>query len=313
MRHKDYYRILEVEEDATDAQIKTAYRKLARRYHPDVSILQDAEERFKEVVEAYDTLRDAAKRATFDRLGYWARELRPAPDWERQFSEVFCSEVFCGDEDAAQCDLGDLFAMFKDAPSHGAKRRSDHCGNGIEVTAHITLEQSVSGAQVELEVPVPLTGGDDAARETHTVRARIPRGARHGQRIRVISDDADEAHAEPRDVAYVTIAVHPHPLFRVDGDDLTLDLPVTPWEAALGATVEVPTLHGRVKLRLPPGTQSNRKLRLAGLGLPKPVGESGDLYAVLRIVTPTELSDREKALFAELARASSFEPREHLA
>jgi curved DNA-binding protein len=228
---------------------------------------------------------------------------------------VFCSEVFCSDADAAQRDLGDLFAIFKGATSHHAKRNSAPRGNGVEVTAHITLEQSMSGAQVELEVPEPLAGRDDAAHRTHTLHAQIPRGARHGQRIRVIDNDGDGVQTEPRDgpCVTITIAVRPHPLFRVDGDDLSLDLPVTPWEAALGTTVEVPTLHGRVKLRLPQGTQSNRKLRLAGRGLPRPDGESGDLYAVLRIVTPTELSDREKELFAELARASSFEPREHFA
>ena len=215
MEHKDYYRILDVEEDATAAEIKAAYRRLARKYHPDVSGIKDAEERFKEVAEAYDTLKDPSKRITYDRLvyRYEEREFGRAPDWERQFGEFFS----CAGTDES--------------------------------------------------------GDDDL---------------------------------------YVTIALRPHPLFRVDGNDLTLDVPVTPWEAALGTTLEVPTLEGRVKLRIPPGTQSQRKLRLAGRGLPRPDGGSGDLYAHIQIVTPSVLSERERELYAELARASSFEPRAHL-
>ena len=306
MPHKDYYRILHVEEDATHAEVKTAYRKLARKYHPDVSDLTDAEERFKEVVEAYGTLGDPAKRMTYDRLGHWARELRPAPDWERQFSAVFCA-----DEAATQCDLGDLFAMFKGHMAHRGKRDSAGDSDGIEVTAHVTLEQAIRGAHVELEVAEPLAGMHDSVRKTRTLRVQIPKGARHGQRIRFAAQEGHGAHGETHADPCITIAVRPHPLFRIDGDDLTLDLPLTPWEAALGTTIEVPTLEGRVRLRIPPGTQSNQQLRLAGRGLPTPDGGSGDLYAVLQIVTPTELSDREKELFAELARASSFEPREH--
>ena len=306
MQCKDYYRILDVEEDATSAQIKAAYRRLARKYHPDVSVIQDAEERFKEVLEAYDTLRDPIKRIAYDRLGYCnaGGNFRPAPDRERQFGEFFSRDQ----DGPSACGLDDILAMF----TRDVRRDPfGACATGeadFAVTAQVTLEELAHGAALELALPPTLMKSADREMP-RTVRVHIPQGACDGQVLHV---EAADLHGDQHDL-YVRIALRPHRHFRVDGHDLTLDVPVTPWEAALGTTLEVPTLEGRVKLRIPPGSQSQQKLRLAGRGLPKGGGCAGDLYASLRIVTPSVLSDRERELYAELARASTFEPRTHLA
>ena len=300
---KDYYRILHLEEDANEAEIKAAYRRLARKYHPDVSAVEDAEERFKEVAEAYDTLGDPVKRMTYDCLGYYGREL---PDWERQFSEFFCADS------QSRRDLDGLLALFQGRETGGEERHSGGSNDNVDAIARITLEQAVRGAEIDIEIPAPLATGMSSARETTPVRVHVPCGVRHGQRVRVRGfERGHRAHGEsPHDLT-VRIAVRPHPLFTVEGDDLRLDVPVTPWEAALGASIEVPTLDGGVRVRIPPGVQTDQTLRLTGRGMPKPAGGAGDLYARLKIVTPPELTEREKQLFAELARASSFEPREH--
>ena len=290
---KDYYRILDVDEDASGAEIKAAYRRLARRYHPDVSKLKDAEERFKEVSEAYETLRDPRKRTRYDQFG------GVPPDWERQFGEFFSRE----DNGPSGCTLDDLLAMFKNSAARGFAA----CDPDFEISAQITLEEAARGTELDLEMPRATRGAKDEARR---VRVRIPKGACHGQMLRAV--DAG-GRGDPGGGLLVRIVLRPHSLFRVDGCDLTLDVPLTPSEAALGTSLEVPTLDGRVRLRIPPGTQSHHKLRLAGRGLPKPDGGSGDLYAQLQIVTPSVLSERERELYAELGRACSAAPRRHFA
>ena len=304
MRHKDYYRILDVDEDATAAEIKKAFRRLARKFHPDVSVIKDAEERFKEVAEAYEILKDPDKRSAYDCFGCDSAEgYGEAPDWERQFREFFARA-----DDA--CDLDDLFAMLRCGSGRATDPEFAAFGHDIEITAQITLEEAARGTVLKLELSEPSDGG--SGRGTRIVQAHVPRGVRHGQKFTVPGEAVHpDGAASSRDL-HIRIALKPHPVFRVKAYDLTLELPVAPWEAALGATLEVPTLEGRVKLRIPPGTQSNDKLRLAGRGLPKPDGSAGDLYARARIVTPSVLSEREKQLSAELARASSFEPRAHL-
>ena len=293
MQPKDYYRILDVDEDATAAEIKAAYRRLARRYHPDVSELKDAEERFKEVAEAYETLRDPRKRTRYDRFDH-------CPDWERQFTEFFSR-----DDGPSGCTLDDLLAMFKSGTVPDPCRGPAARGRDIEMSAQITLEEAARGTDLDLEMPLPANGSKAHAR---TVRVRVPKGVHDGQILHVADPGA---RGDPRRDLRVRIGLRPHRLFRVDGHDLTFDLPLTPSEAALGTVLEVPTLDGRVRLRVPPGTQSHRRLRLAGRGMPKPDGGSGDLYAQVQIVTPSALSERERELYAELARACSFEPRGH--
>ena len=300
MRYKDYYRTLGVERNASEEDIKKAYRKLARKYHPDVSKEKDAEERFKEVAEAYETLRDAGKRRAYDHLGHFrsGQEFRPPPDWERQFGDIFGSR-----DEGSGFDLGDLFASFGVGARRSSARSAQRRGSDIEATAHLSLEEAAHGTEIRLEI--------GTGREARTIQARIPKGAADGQKLRV--PGKGEAGSHGAGDLYITVALRAHPLFRVQGHDLLLDVPLTPWEAALGTSIEVPTLAGKVKLRIPPHSQSGQKLRLAGRGLPKPHAGPGDLYAQLQIVMPSMLTEREKRLYEELAADSTFNPRAHFA
>jgi curved DNA-binding protein len=301
MKYRDYYQTLGVARDASEEDIKKAYRKLARKYHPDVSKEKDAEERFKQVAEAYETLHDKDKRRAYDQLGRYrsGQDFRPPPDWERQFGDIFGR-----DDGAGGFDLGDLFAGLAGG-RRPAGSRSGRRGRDVEVTAQLRLEDVASGTEVAITIP-------GAAKQT--VHARIPKGATEGQKLRVAGKGlpGTGANATPGDL-YITVALQPHPLFRVDGHDLLLDLPITPSEAALGASVEIPTLEGKVKVRVPAHSQSGQRLRLSGRGLPRPAGGNGDLLAQLKIVTPATLSERERALYEQLAAASVFNPRAHLA
>jgi curved DNA-binding protein len=317
MRYQDYYATLGVPRDASAEDIKKAYRKLARKFHPDVSKEKNAEEKFKEVQVAYDTLSDPEKRAAYDQLGQYrpGEDFRPPPGWERQFRfEQGNLDDFI--------DLSDLFAQFGGGSfaGRGARRGAGRGAGGFamrgqdyEVTAHLSLEDLYHGTEVALELaaPEPSPGGG-TRRVGRTVRVRVPKGATDGQRLRVPGKGGEGVGGGPPGDLYLNIALKPHPLFRAEGHDLYLDLPVAPWEAALGAEVEVPTLDGRVKLTIRPGARAGQKLRLAGKGLPKPAGGHGDLYCVLQVAMPSVLSERERALYQELARVSRFDPRAHL-
>jgi len=308
MKYKDYYEILGVARDADTDAIKKAYRKLAHKYHPDVSKDPAGEEKFKEIADAYQTLKDTEKRAAYDQLGRHqpGENFQPPPDWGKQFGD----QQFSFDE----ADLSDLFAGLS-----GGKRQAGRAGGSFrmpgqdyEVTAHISLDEACSGTMVELNLTAPEY---DAHGRLHRVprsfKARIPKGATDGQRLRLRGKGGKGMGGAPDGDLYLNIALHPHALYRVSGHDLYLDLPLTPWEAALGAVVEVPTPSGAVHLKVPPGTHAGQKLRLARRGLPKPREGEGDLYAIVQIVVPTVLSERERALFKELADGSSFNPRGH--
>jgi curved DNA-binding protein len=315
MKYKDYYAILGLERGATEEEIKKAYRRLARKYHPDVSREKDAEEKFKEVAEAYEVLKDPHKRAAYDQMGFYrpGEDFRPPPDWGERFG---AEGGFRGFEDFADLDLFDLLSGLGLGGARGAGRRAGGFrtpGQDYEVTVYATLEDLSRGAEVD----VPLSGTEVALdgtlrRTTRTVRVRIPKGATAGQRLRVPGKGGQGVRGGPAGDLYINIQVRPHPLFRVSGHDLYLEVPITPWEAALGASLEIPTLEGRVSLKIPPGSKAGQKLRVRGKGLPRPKSEEpGDLYAVLQIVTPSVLSEREKALYRQLGEASSFNPRAH--
>jgi len=301
MKYKDYYQTLGVDRDASDDAIKKAYRKLARKYHPDVSKEKDAEDRFKQVAEAYETLRDKDKRRAYDQLGRYrsGQDFRPPPDWERQFGDIFGR-----DEATGGFDLGDLFASLGGRRTAG---RSARRGRDIDVTARLCLDDVARGTEVKIDIPGAVPGG-----ASRVVNARIPKGATDGRKVRVAGKGMPGLNGAPAGDLYITVALLPHPLFRVDGHDLLLELPITPPEAALGAAVEIPTLEGKVKLRVPPSSHSGQRLRLAGRGLPKPGTGNGDLLAILKIVTPAHLSERERSLYEQLAAASDFNPRMHL-
>ena len=311
MKYKDYYAALGVSRDASADEIKKAYRKLAQKHHPDVSKEQGAEEKFKEVAEAYQTLKDPERRAAYDQLGSAyqpGQEFRPPPDWEKQFGE---GGRFSFDD----LDLADLFESLSRG-RRGAQGRANVPipGEDYEVTVHLSLEDAYRGTQVELALQVPEY--DEHGRGRHVpkkITARIPKGATDGERLRLRGQGGKATHGGRDGDLYLDIVLNPHPLFRPSGHDLYFDLPLTPWEAALGTTIEVPTLAGAVNLKIPAETAAGRKLRLGKKGLPRPGGGEGDLYAIVQIVNPTAINERERELFEQLARASAFNPRGHFA
>ena len=322
MKYKDYYKILGVERAASDDEIKKAYRKLAQKYHPDVTKDPKGEEKFKDIAEAYQTLKHAEKRAAYDQLGSGyqpGQDFRPPPDWEKQFHERHAGAApgagggaFSFDD----IDLSDLFGGLGARAGRGARAGAKMRipGEDFEVTVHLSLEDAYHGTQVELNLGMPEYDEQGRMRQVpKTIKARIPKGATDGQRLRLRGQGGKGINGGPDGDLYLNIVLHPHALFRPDGHDLYLDLPLAPWEAALGATVEVPTLSGAVNLKIPAGTAAGRKLRLAKKGLPKPGGGEGDLYAIVQIVNPTVLSERERELFRELGAASHFDPRGHFA
>ena len=316
VKYKDYYAILGVERTANADDIKKAYRKLAQKYHPDVSKDPAGEEKFKDVSEAYQTLKDPEKRAAYDQLGSGHRtgeEFQPPPGWESRFREQYGQGPGGGSFSFDDLDLGDLFAgLSRGRRGRGGGASMRIPGEDYEVAVHLTLEEAAGGTQVELNLGVPAL--DEQGRVHHeakAIKARIPKGATDGQRLRLRGQGGKGVNGGPDGDLYLDISLKPHALFRPDGHDLYLDLPLAPWEAALGATVKVPTLDGAVNLKVPPSTAAGRKLRLARKGLPRPGGGEGDLYAIVEIVNPTVLGEREKALFKELAEASHFNPRGH--
>jgi curved DNA-binding protein len=310
MKYKDYYATLGVDKKASADEIKKAYRKLARKYHPDVSKEKDAKEKFQEVSEAYETLKDAEKRAAYDQLGSYqpGQDFRPPPGWEHQFSQ--------GDFSFDDLDLADLFAGLG-AGGRGfraggrARRDMPFPGEDYEVPVRITLEQAYDGTVLDLHLQVPEYDDSGRLRRVpRTIKARVPKGVTSGERLRLPGKGGKGANGGREGDLYLVIEIAPHPLFRVSGRDLYLDLPLAPWEAVLGATVEIPTPAGTVRLKIRPGTQAGQQLRLAKRGLPKPENE-GDLYAIVQIAVAPTVSDQEKELYTALSQASSFNPRAH--
>jgi len=307
VKFKDYYEILGVPRDASEDDIKKAYRKLARKYHPDVSKETAAEARFKEIGEAYATLKDPEKRAAYDQLGRHGsgEEFRPPPEWSTRFGDA--GSPF------DEMDLADLFAGLS-GRSRGRTRGQNVPlrGQDYEVNVAITLEDAYRGTEVTLDLTTTEVDEHGALRRVpRTVKARIPPGPTDGQVLRLPGQGGRGAHGGPNGDVYLNITLQPHRLYRVNGRDLTLELPLAPWEAALGATVRVPTLAGAVDLKVRPGTEAGARLRLGGRGLPAPQGASGDLYAVVAIVMPKTVTEAERKLYEELAKVSGFNPRRH--
>ncbi len=308
MKYKDYYKTLGVEKNASADDIKKAYRKLARKYHPDVSKEPGAEAKFKEVGEAYETLKSPEKRAAYDNLGNYqpGQDFRPPPDWEKQFGD----RQFSFDD----IDLSDLLAGLARGRQRtaGGGRAMPIPGEDYEVTAPITLEQAANGTELDLDLRVPEYDEQGFPRHVQrSFKARIAKGATEGQRLRLPGKGGKGINGGRDGDLYLNVVLHPHRLYRVNGHDLYIDLPLAPWEAVLGATVEVPTLAGTVRLKVPPATQAGQQLRLAKRGLPKPRSGEGDLYAIVQIVVPTSPTEEERALFTQLATVSKFNPRSH--
>lgn len=308
MKYKDYYAVLGVDRNASTEEIKKAYRRLARKYHPDVSKEPDAEERFKDINEAQEVLTDPQKRAAYDQLGRYqaGQEFRPPPGWEERF-------VHRGGAFDEHMDFGDLFeTLFGRGSPFGGGGGFAMGGEDFEVLVEVDLEQAHRGAETELSLSVPERRPDGSVvRSPRRLKVRIPKGVTDGQKLRVPGKGGPGHGGGPPGDLFLNIRLRPHPLFRVSEHDLFIDVPVTPSEAVLGADIEVPTLEGPVMLKVKPGARTGQRLRLAGRGLAKPGGGCGDLYAILQIVTPPSPSERELALYRELARESRFDPRHH--
>ena len=292
MKYKDYYETLGVSRDADLEQIKKAYRKLARTYHPDMSKAADAEARFKDVAEAYATLKDAGKRAAYDELGHpkAGAEFAPPPQWQQDFAT--------GGQAFEDLDLADLLAAFGQGQRRPGADPGPAKGRDFESAVTITLADARKGVTVSL-------GLADASGQ-RTLEVTIPPGVRQDQKLRLRGKGGKGHNGGPDGDIYLHIALAPHAVFRPDGLDLYFDLALTPWEATLGAAVEVPTLDGPVLLTVPAGTRSGRKLRLRGRGLAD--GHS-DIYAIVHIDIPANITEPERALYLELARISNFNPR----
>ena len=312
MQFKDYYKIMGVARDATQDEIKRSYRKLARKYHPDVSKEPNAEARFKELGEAYEVLKDAEKRAAYDQLGAnykGGQEFRPPPDWNTGFE--FSGGGYTGGD--AQ-DYSDFFSSLfgKEFRSGGAGRASPHAkGEDHHAKVLIDLEDAYLGAArvITLRVPAMDAQGHVITKE-RVLNVTIPKGIREGQHIRLVGQGSAVVGEGKAGDLYLQIEFRPHPFYRVDGRDLYLDLPVAPWEAALGATVKVPTLGGIVELKIPEGSVSGRKLRLKGRGLPG--DPPGDCYVILAIALPPADTEAAKDVYRKMAQELSFNPRAKL-
>lgn len=297
MKFKDYYQIMGVAREATQEQIKQAYRRLARKYHPDVSKEKDAEAHFKELGEAYEVLKDPEKRAAYDQLGSGHKsgeEFRPPPDWGSGFE-------FRGDGGIPDDFFESLFGHgFRGAEA--AQARDHHA------KLQVDLEASLHGGARTLTLRMPeLDAQGHLVNRERVLNVKIPRGIVAGQQIRLAGQGAPAHGRHAAGDLYIEVSFAPHPVYRVDGSDLYLDLPVAPWEAALGATVRTPTPEGEVELRIPAGAQTGSRLRLKGRGLPSK--QPGDLYAVVKVVLPPADSDAAREAYRAFAAAVPFDPR----
>lgn len=301
MEFKDYYKILGLSRDAKPEDIKRAYRTLARKYHPDVSTEKDAEARFKEVGEAYAVLKDPEKRKAYDQFGMdWeaGQDFKPPPGWKQEFRSA--------DEDIAGAEaFSDFFETLFGRARGGSGGWDDRFtdarsrGRDAESEIQISLEDSYHGAtrNIRIETPEIDQQGQYRAR-SRTLQVRIPKGVREGQRIRVEGQGGAGHGGGASGDLYLRVRFKRHKQFRAKGRDIHLTLPVTPWQAALGRTVKVPTLGGRVDLKIPAGSSSGKRLRLKGRGLPgKP---PGDQYVELQIRIPAHMDDKTRALYEEL-------------
>ncbi|HEX5420567.1 MAG TPA: DnaJ C-terminal domain-containing protein [Gammaproteobacteria bacterium] len=315
MEFKDYYAVMGLGREAGQDEIKRAYRKLARKYHPDVSKEPDAEARFKELGEAYEVLKDPEKRAAYDQLGAnWkaGQDFRPPPDWDQGFE--FHGGGFTGADTGQFSDFFEsLFGRgFARAGSAGAGRGGFHMrGQDTHAKMLIDAEDAYQGATRALTLKHTEMGADGRPRIVeHALNVRIPKGVRPGQHIRLAGQGEAGIGGGGAGDLYLEVEFRPHSLYKVEGRDVYLDLPVAPWEAALGATVKAPTPTGPVELRVPPGSAAGRKLRLKGRGIP---GEpAGDLYVVLQIALPSAESEAVKTAYRDLERAAPFNPRARL-
>jgi len=344
VQYKDYYQVLGVARGAGEGEIKKSFRKLAREYHPDVAKdKKRAEEKFKEINEAYEVLGDPVKRKKYDELGAnWqsGAEFRPPPGWEQSGGARGGRGGGRGREDFefqfGGTGFSDFFEqMFGGAGRGGAGQRGGfptgdvaERGRDIEGDMMVTLEEAMRGSvrsvSVRHNVPCQPCGGSGRSlgrlcatcagtgqvQKTETCQVKVPAGVTEGQKLRLAGRGEAGASGGGAGDLFLRVRLARHPDFEVDGHNLSYEVELAPWEAVLGASVEVPTLAGKVSIRIPPGTQTGQKLRVRGRGLPVRGGESGDLIVVARVEMPVQISESERKLWEQLARASDFKPRE---
>jgi len=313
MHFKDYYEVMGLPRTASQEEIKRAYRKLARKYHPDVSKEKDAEEKFKELQEAHEVLKDPEKRAAYDQLGAnWrqGQDFRPPPDWGKGFE--FSTREFGAEQPGEFSDFfSELFGsrspFGRSAGQAQGRRGYAAAGQDHVARVEIDLEDAFRGGTRTIELRTPeLTPDGHVLVKPRTLRVSIPAGVMEGQQIRLAGQGSPGLGGGPAGDLFLEISVRPHALYRLDGRDVTTTLPVAPWEAALGETVSVPTLGGPVEMKLPAGARAGQKLRLRGRGLPGT--PSGDQFVVLKIVLPPD-SPKVRQLFEQMKREIPFDPR----
>jgi curved DNA-binding protein len=315
MRYKDYYQVMGVPRGASQDEIKRAYRKLARKYHPDVSKEKNAEDKFKELQEAHEVLRDPEKRAAYDQLGAnWqqGQDFRPPPDWGKgfEFSRGRGAEDLGGFSDFFSELFGSRSPFGGASHTGGAGRggrRYAAAGQDHVARVEVDLEDAFRGGSRTIELRSPeMTADGHVTVKPRTLRVTIPAGVTEGQQIRLAGQGSPGIGGGPPGDLLLEVNFRPHPLFKVEGRDVTLTLPIAPWEAALGETVSVPTLGGTVEMKLPAGAHAGQKLRLRGRGLPG--NPAGDQLVQLEIVLPPD-SPRARQLYEQMKRELSFDPR----
>jgi len=317
MKFIDYYEVLGLDENASDDEIKKAYRRLARKYHPDVSEEKHAEEKFKQLGEAYEVLKDTEKRAEYDQLkkhGYrGGSDFTPPPGWQSR--EDFRGGGF------TDADIGGFSEFFETIFGHPGMGRSyagDGASGGFSLRGQdmhhrisISLEEAFSGAMRTISLRShSVDAHGQMSPTTKTLNIKIPKGVTHGQKIRLQGQGSAGIGGGPNGDLFLEVEIALHKNYTVERKDVTLVLPVTPWEAALGATVDVPTLGGNVNLKVPPGARSGQRLRLKGRGMPGT--PAGDQYVVLQITNPQIETDKDKELMRQMEKQMDFNPRVHL-
>lgn len=309
MEFKDYYKILGVQSDADAKEIKTAYRKLARKYHPDMNPDEGAEDKFKEVAEAYEVLKDESRRAEFDELRKYGSQsnqgFRPPPGWQHATGGQYHESTH------SQGDFSEFFnsifggGAFNQA---GDPHQQQARGQDVEIEMPVFLEETLKDNVKTVEFQIPVFDGRKQDNINKHLKITIPKGVGDGERIRVKGQGRPSLGSGAAGDLYLHIRLVPHPLFDVQSHNLILTLPVTPWEAALGAKVTVPTLEGNISVTITPNSQSGQKLRIKGKGL-KSKSVTGDLYAIIKVVMPPSANEKTNKLWQELSEAAHFDPR----